>query len=82
MVLLKIKFNVTITPKCHIVLDNLEQVIDKKGKAVGQDSEQVLETCHQKFYKIYQFYKVKDVQKQRRGTQMLRCLHHFNSFNV
>ena len=82
MVVLKIKFNVTITPKCHIVFDHLEQVIDETGKAIGKDSEQVLETGHQNFIKIYQFYKVKDVRKQRHGTQMLRCLHHFNSFNV
>ena len=69
-------------PKCHIVFDHLEQVIDETGKADGQDSEQVLETGHQKFNFFYQFYKVKDVKKQRHGTKMLRCLHHFNSFNV
>ena len=52
MVILKIKFKVSVLPKCHGVFEHIQQVILETGRAIGQDSEQVLETGHQKFHKV------------------------------
>lgn len=56
--------------KCHPLYNFISQ------------NEQVLETGHQKFNKVYEWYKVKDVTKEKHGIKMLRCLNHFNSFNA
>ena len=47
MVVLKIKFNVTITPKCHILFDHSEQFIDETGKAIGKDSDAEMSSSFQ-----------------------------------
>ena len=49
---------------------------------IPNPSEEVLETGHQKFNKVYEWYKVKDVTKEKHGIKMLKCLNQFNSFNA
>ena len=39
MVILRIKFKVSVLLKCHVVFEHVQQVILETGRAIGQDSE-------------------------------------------
>ena len=52
------------------------------GKSLAEFSEQVIESCHQKFAKIYRWYAVKEVESVRHGQQFHKAVLHFNSFNI
>ena len=61
-VVLKVKYKVSITNKCHIAFTHVQQAIERTGKALGEFSEQVVEATHQKFNTVWEWYKVKDVE--------------------
>ena len=78
----KVKYNLSITNKVHIIFSHIQEVIYKTGKGLGEGSEQSLEACHHKFDVIWQWYKVKDHQSPNHGEQLFKCVQHFNSFNI
>ena len=79
---LKEKFNVSIPNKCHIIFDHLEEFIIRKNRPLGEFSEQVVEASHQKLKQIWEWYIVKDLESESHGENLLKCINHFNSFNV
>ena len=46
---LRIKYGVSITNKCHVIIAHLIYFIMKSGKPLGEFSEQAIEAAHQKF---------------------------------
>ena len=81
-IVLKVKYNLSITNKVHIIFSHIQEVIYKTGKGLGEGSEQSLEACHHKFDVIWQWYKVKDHQSPNHGEQLFKCVQHFNCFNI
>ena len=82
---LKEKFSVSIPNKCHIIFDHLEEFIIRKNRPLGEFSEQVVESSHQKLKQIWEWYTwyiVKDLESESQGENLLKCINHFNSFNV
>ena len=51
-------------------------------KSCKQASEQVVEACHQKLDKIWQWYCVKNVESEIHGENFEACINDFNSMNM
>ena len=79
---LKEKFSASIPNKCHIIFDHLEEFIIRKNRPLGEFSEQVVESSHQKLKQIWEWYIVKDLESESHLENILKCINHFNSFNV
>ena len=79
---LKEKFGVSITNKSHIIFDHLEEFLSKRNRPLGEYSEQVVEASHQKLKQIWEWYHVKDLESEKHGENLLKCINHFNSFNI
>ena len=79
---LKEKFSVSIPNKCHIIFYHLEEFSIRKNRPLGEFSEQVVESSHQKLKQIWEWYIVKDLESESHGENLLKCINHFNSFNV
>ena len=62
---LKIKHKVSIINKVHVLVDHIPQFILKTGKPLGEFSEQVVESCHQKWARLYKWYAVKEVLRDK-----------------
>ena len=76
------KYNVNITNKCHVIFKHVEEFIDRKKRPLGKYSEQVVEVAHQKLNQIWEWYNVKDVESELHGEHFLKCINHFNTFNI
>ena len=81
-IILKVKYKVSITNKCHIAITHVQQTIQRTGKALGEFSEQVVEATHQKFNTVWQWYKVKNLECIYHGLNFFKAVNHFNSFNI
>ena len=79
---LKEKFKGSIPNKCHIIFNHLEEFIIRKNRPLGEFSEQVFEAGHQKLKQISEWYIVKDLESKSHLENILKCINHFNSFNV
>ena len=75
-------FGVTIPNKCHVIFSHVPEFIKRQKKPLGEFSEQVVESAHQKLDQIWQWYIVKDLEKELHGTNFLKCVNQFNSFNI
>ena len=60
----------------------MPQVIKRTGKSLYYSSEQVVEAAHAKFDKLWQRYKVLDLEKESHGKQLLKYVVDFNSKNL
>ena len=69
-------FEIAFTNKCHVIIEHVPQVIKRTA------SEQVVEATRAKFDKMWQRYKVVDMERESHGKQLLRCVVDFNSKNV
>ena len=78
---LNIEFGVPVTNKGHIIIEHLEEFINRQKRPCGEFSEQVVEAAHQKLDKIWQWYLVKKVESKKHGDKFLHCINHFNSMN-
>ena len=76
------KFNVNITNKCHVIFEHVEEFIERQKRPLGEYSEQVVEAAHQKLNQIWEWYTVKDVESELHGENFLKCINHFNTFNI
>ena len=79
---LVLEYGVNTPNKVHIIFAHLVPFIERQRKPLGEFSEQVLEAAHQKLDKIYQWYIVKMVEKEKHGKKFLDCINQFNSMNI
>ena len=79
---LNIEYGISITIKCHVIFDHLEEFIERQGRPLGEFSEQVVEATHQKLDKIWQWYCVKNLRSEKHGEQFQNCINDFNSMNI
>ena len=77
-----IEFDIAFTNKCHVIIEHVPQVIQRTGESLFAASEQVVEATHAKFDKMWQRYKVVDMERESHGKQLLRCVVDFNSKNL
>ena len=64
-----------------MLIEHVPQFIFKTEKPLAEFSEQVVESCHQKFAQMYRWYAVKEVESVRHGKKFHKAVLHFNSFN-
>ena len=74
--------NVTRNSWPNIIFDHLNEFIIRKNRPLGEFGEQVVEASHQKLKQIWEWYIVKDLESESHGENLLKCINHFNSFNV
>ena len=67
-------FKVSITPKCHILLEHVPQVLEKTGKGLFEGTEEVVEATHGKFDRIWSRYKVKKLEDPQHGENLLAAV--------
>ena len=79
---LNIEFGIPVSNKCHIIFSHLEDFIERQQRPLGEFSEQVVEACHQKLDKIWQWYCVKNVESEIHGGNFEACINDFNSMNM
>ena len=70
-----------MTPKYHILVEHVPQVVEKTGKGLQEGSEEVVEATHSKFDKFWARYKVKDLEDPQHGENLLARTSDFNSTN-
>ena len=75
-------FDIPFSNKCHIIIEHIPQVIERTGKSLFLSSEQVVEASHAKFDKMWQRYKVLDLERETHGENLLKCVIDFNSKNI
>ena len=76
------EFKVSMTPKYHILIDHVPQVVEKTGRGLQEGSEEVVEATHSKFDRFWARYKVMDFEDPQHGTNLLACTTDFNSTNI
>ena len=78
------KFNLSTSPKCHIILDHLEDYFKETGLSLVKTSDQLIENMHQYFHKVLtrSNYHVKHPLNPRHGEYLLRAVKHLNSLNI
>ena len=59
-----------------------QDFIKRQQRPLGEFSEQVVEACHQKLDKIWQWYCVKNVESEIHGENFEACINDFNSMNM
>ena len=75
-------FKFSVTNKIHIILRHLSEFIELEGKALGEFSEQVVESSHHSFEQIFERYKVKNTGCEEYGAKLLRSILDFNSNHI
>ena len=76
------EFDMNFTNKAHILISHVPQVIQRTGKGLFYQSEEVVEAAHAKFYKFWQMYKVIDVESDKHGENLLQCVIDFVTKNI
>ena len=79
---LKLEFEINFTNKAHIVISHVPQVIERTGRGLFNQSEEVVEAPHAKFDIFWRRYKVLDVESESHGDALLNCLNDFNTKNI
>ena len=78
------EFNVSTTPKIHILLDHLEDYFDLTDVTLIKTSDELCENMHQFLHKrlIRSYYTVKDLSNPSHGQRLFRAVKHLNSYNL
>ena len=63
-------------------IDHVTQAIERTGKGLLGNSEQVVEATHAKFEKFWLKYVVVDLESDVHGERLLECVIDFNSSNA
>jgi hypothetical protein len=73
----------SITPKVHILMDHLGQCLNSlNGESLGLWSEQVGETVHSEFAKVWQMYKVSSPNHPKFSENLRSAVVRFSSGHV
>lgn len=78
------KFNLSTTPKMHIILDHIEEYYSENNISLVKTSDQLIENMHQYTHKrmLHSNYYVKHVENPQNGKQLFKCILHLNSYNL
>ena len=76
------EFDTNFTKKAHILISHVPQVIQRTGKGLFCQSEEVVEAAHAKFDKFWQRYKVIEVESDKHGENLLQCVIDFVTKNI
>ena len=57
-------------------------MIERTAKSLYFSSEQVVEAAHAKFDKIWQRYKVTDLERDSHGDKLRNCVVNFNTKSI
>ena len=79
---LYISHDIWFTNKVHVIIDHVPQAIERTGKGLLGNSEQVVEATHAKFEKFWSKYVVVDLESDVHGERLLQCVIDFNSSNI
>ena len=77
-----IEHDVWFTNKCHIIIDHVPQAIERTGRGMLGNSEQVVEASHAIFDRFWKKYLVVDLESDIHGERLLQCVIDFNSSNI
>ena len=68
------EFDVNFSTKAHILIEHVPQVIQRTGKGLFFQSEEVVEATHSKFDIFWQRFKVIEVESQKHGERLMECV--------
>ena len=77
-----IEHDVWFTNKCHVIIDHVPQAIERTGRGLLGNSEQVVEASHAIFDRFWKKYLVVDLESDIHGERLLQCVIDFNSSNI
>ena len=78
------KFNLSTSPKLHIIIDHLDDYYCETKLSLVKTLDQLIENMHQYMHKVMNcsMYKVKHTNNPRQGLYLYRAVNHINSKNV
>lgn len=78
------KFNLSTTPKLHIIIDHLEEYYSDTNLSLVKTSDQLIENMHQYVHKVMSrsMYVIKHTLNPQHGKFLLKAVKHINSMNV
>ena len=77
------QFNISTTPKIHIILSHLCDYFDKTQLSLAKTSDEVIENCHQYMHKrMMKGYWVKNISSPNHGLKLFNCIRHMNSYSL
>ena len=77
-----IEHDVWFTNKCHVIIDHVPQAIERTGRGLLGNSEQVVEASHAIFDRFWKKYLVVDLESDTHGERLLQCVIDFDSSNI
>ena len=77
------KFNISTTPKIHILTQHLCDYFDDSDLSLIKVTDEIVESCHQFFNKkIMQGYKVKNLCNPAHGVLLYSAVRTHNTYNL
>ena len=77
------KFNISTTPKVHIIMDHLSDYFEMTNLSLRKTTEEVVESMHQFVNKrLCKGYWVKDISNPNHGALLFRGIKHINCYNL
>ena len=74
--------DISVTTKVHIMTRHVPEYLEKHCKPLGHFSEQVVEQCHAKFDRLFNSYRIKNIQHPNYLEHLYRAIMHFNSHHI
>ena len=77
-------YNLSITPKLHIVIDHLQTYLDETSKSLGECTDQTIEALHQVVNRTFtnSKYYIKYLDSEKHSEIFLDGIMHVNSYNM
>ena len=80
---LKQKFNISTTPKVHIILDHLEDYFIETDLILIKTTDEIIESIHQAVFKcLMKGYNVKDISDPNYGNKLIDLVQRINMYNL
>ena len=78
------EYDISTTPKIHILLDHLEDYFENCNVTLIKTSDELTENMHQVLNRrlMRSLYFVKDVLNPAHGARLFRAVQHLNSYNL
>ena len=78
------EYDISTTPKVHILLDHLEDYFDLSNITLIKTTDELCENMHQFLNRrlMKSFYFVKDISNPNHGKKMFRAVRHLNTYNL
>ena len=78
------KFQLSTSPKIHIIIDHLQEYFDATGLSLVKTSDQLIENMHQFVHKMMSRsnYYIKHVENPCHGQLLFKAVQHLNCMNI